>query len=819
MILGLSVLAGLICAGTIVPVVSLTASVSSGLAAFVTELPINMESWSKAEKSVVKTKDGEVFATFYDENREYKTLAEISDAMKKAQVGIEDHRFYQHGALDLTGTLRALVSSSGGTTQGGSTITQQLVRSIRVANAQATGDEDEMRKATEHSIGRKIQELRYAIALEKTMTKDEILEQYLNISYYGGGAYGVEAAAQRWFGVHASELDVPQAAMIAGLVQNPYKFDPELFPGASIERRNNVLDRLADPDVGMITKEEAQQYKQVPFDPSKMKKTKNGCINSKYPFLCQYVESSLIKNGTALGNTEQARKNTLYRGGLEIVTSFDPASQDAAQKRIDSKMDPEDEAIGLIGFLEPGTGRVIALAQSRNKMGMNCKLDKVTGACKLDSKGKVKDKWKGETFYNYFVDAAHGGAEGFNGGSTFKMFGVAAALNEGYGANVRFDAKSNINFKGKTFENCDGPFKLMGDWEVRNPGYGTIDMYRGVSSSVNTYFAQLIESVGVCKTVQMAKKLGLELANGADLVEENGSFPSFILGAVNATPISLMESYATIASGGIHCDTIIVDSITSTITGSNIEPPSANCKRVISKDLAAGVARLLRGSVTSGTSSMLYTPGIEIAGKTGTVPNNQSFWQMGFTPQLVGAAMVSIDTNKRFRSIWAARGRALLSYATLQHSHWTVPGSSTASTGALLAPVFRSTLKAVTGGDYKHFPEPSSEMMNGNGKNSLSIPSCLGMTVDACRSTLTKAQFSMDVNAGGTYDDKAPVGTIVSQSPTGHAPRFSTVTVTVSKGPDPKKKEEEEKKKKEEADAVAAAQPPADPNANPPAQP
>ncbi|MDR1833458.1 MAG: transglycosylase domain-containing protein, partial [Propionibacteriaceae bacterium] len=774
----LSVVGGLICAGMLVPVVSLASSASNGMADFVTSLPTSLDEWQRAERSTLTNSDGTLLATFFDENRIYKSLDEIAPVMVTAQVAIEDHRFYEHGPMDLQGTLRAFLSTSQGVTQGGSSITQQLVRSVLVLNAEAKGDKQAKTLATEQTMARKVRELRYAISVEETMTKDEILEAYLNISYYGGGAYGVEAAAQHWFGVSADQLDLAQAAMLAGLVRNPYKTDPVRFPQEGIERRNNVLDRMAE--LALITEAERDAAKQVPFDPTKVKEVPNGCLSSPYPFICQFAENTILKKATSLGDTEEERKLALYRGGLQITTDFDVKSQKAAQKKISSMIDPKDPVISLIGFLEPGTGRVIAMAQSRPKMGFNYKTDKAGNV--VYKNGDPVEKWKGETFYNYFVSRDMGGADGFHGGSTFKMFVVAAALNEGYGVNVRFNAKSSMQFQGKTFESCDGPFEQINPWEVTG-GAGVINMLSGAAGSVNTYFAQLEESVGMCEVTTMAETLGLKLAAGGSVVENYDHIPAFTLGAVEATPISMLEAYATIASGGIHCDATIISTITSSITGEELEAPDGNCKRVISKDLAAGVAKVLRGSVEHGTSRYVRVPGVQMAGKTGTVPLNRSVWQMAFTPQLVGAAMVSYDNNPRFAKYWKSK-YSFLRNIVLPVSGTYISGQSGSTTGQMLQPVFATVVKRVTGGKYKNFPEPSSKIWNGDGSKLLPLPSCTGDSVGSCKSQLTAKGFSVDVEKKKKYDD-SPEGTVIAMKPSGKAARYSTITLTVSKGPKP----------------------------------
>lgn len=225
MFLVVSVLGGLLIAGLVVPAAGVSAEVSKSTAAAMDALPAELVEVPLAQKSKVLLADGSTLVNFYDGNRQYVTLDKIAPIMQKAQIAIEDHRFYEHGAMDLQGTLRALVSTVRGNTQGASTLTQQYVKMSLISAAQARGDSDGVQKA-QNTITRKIQELRYAIALEKQLTKDQILERYLNIAYYGDGAYGVEAAALNYFGVHASKLTCPRPPCWAGMVRNPVGTNP-----------------------------------------------------------------------------------------------------------------------------------------------------------------------------------------------------------------------------------------------------------------------------------------------------------------------------------------------------------------------------------------------------------------------------------------------------------------------------------------------------------------------------------------------------------------------------------------------------------------
>ncbi|RYZ26692.1 MAG: penicillin-binding protein, partial [Propionibacteriaceae bacterium] len=229
-----SVVCGLLVTAATLPFVGGAAWGAKAARDGMSSLPLAFATPAQAQRSTVLDADGKVLAYFYDQNRTYVDLADIAPVMRTAIVSIEDHRFYEHGPLDAQGTLRAFVKNffAGGVTQGGSTLTQQYVKQVQVNAAALSGNEAAVEAATDSSYQRKLRELRYAVSVENTMSKDQILERYLNIAYFGDGAYGVEAASEHYFGTTAKKLTLPQAAMLAGLVQNPASFDPVTHPGA-----------------------------------------------------------------------------------------------------------------------------------------------------------------------------------------------------------------------------------------------------------------------------------------------------------------------------------------------------------------------------------------------------------------------------------------------------------------------------------------------------------------------------------------------------------------------------------------------------------
>jgi membrane peptidoglycan carboxypeptidase len=688
-----SVLCGVLIAGVALPAVAAAVFTARSTESSLNDLPVAFDTPAQSQRTRVLDANGDVLTYFYEENRVYVELDRIAPIMRQAMIAIEDHRFYEHGPLDLTGTLRALINNlaSGSETQGGSTITQQYVKMVQIEEAKKRGDEAGIQAAQDRSYGRKIRELRYAISVEKNLTKDEILERYLNIAYFGDGAYGVEVAAEHYFGTTAAKLTLPQAALLAGLVQNPTALSPTTNESAALERRDVVLNRMIE--LSVISAADAAKAKRVEFDRDEVATTTNGCQRSDYPFLCDYVYRSLAQT-PSLGSTPEERVNTIKRGGLTVTTAIDPKTQDTIQKAVSNVVGPTDPVIATMNMIQPGTGLIVASAQSRPVMGSNAK--------------------KGETYWNYSASPAMGGAQGFQAGSTFKAFTAAAALAEGIPIAKRYNARPVMDFSNSRFDTCEGRAEVGGQWRVRNSTgtNGVMDMYRAAERSVNTYFVQLALDVGMCDVTKMAEKLGVESSTKTAPISSYDDKPSFTLGTVEVSPMSMAEAYATFASGGIHCDPIILDEITDS-SGKKLATPSANCQRVISTEIAAAMNSLLSRVMTSGTGQRVATAdGRPQAGKTGTIDSNAAVWFAGYTPQVAGAAMISIDNRRKpfVRSADGFRARNLKGYV-VPSTGKTLEGSGSGDAGQeIWKPAMQAYLR---GTPAQRFAPPPSDLVNG----------------------------------------------------------------------------------------------------------
>jgi membrane peptidoglycan carboxypeptidase len=774
-----SVLAGVLVAGLFVPLAGMAGVSSKAAATELESLPTELSTPAPPTRSRVLLANGKTLAYFYEENRVPVELDEIAPVMRQAQLAIEDHRYYEHGALDLKGTLRALVrnSTSDSGTQGGSSITQQYVKMVQVERC--NGDRECIAAAQAKSMERKVRELRYAIALEKKFSKDEILERYLNIAYYGEGAYGVQSAARHYYRTDAEDLTLSQAAMLAGLVQNPDANNPVDNRAAALDRRDVVVNRMLE--LGMISAAQAKKAKKAGFDEDKVKPTRAGCVGTKYPFLCDYVRRSLLKM-PSLGKTEEDRRNMLNRGGLTIRTAIDTKTQDLAQKKVSSVVGPSDPLISTMNMIQPGTGLIVAMAQSRPVMG--------------DSKKE------GETYWNLAADPSMGGIQGYQAGSTFKTFTMAAALEKGIPISKKFNARSPFDFTGRPYQSCVGR-ETVPSYKVRNSvGHSrTIAMTEAAEFSVNTYFIQLELAAGLCNVTKMAEKVGVKLGTqDRDLVEYYQTIPSFTLGSVEVSPLSMAEAYATFAARGVHCSPIIVSKVTNR-NGKSLEVPDAGCKQVVDPEVADGVNKILKSVMDKGTGqrAKVYN-GYDMAGKTGTIDSNEAVWFAGYTPEVAGVAMISIDnTQKPFIKKRAGFRRNGVKNYSVPSTDVYLQGSGSGDAGRLIwKPVMESYLEKVPDTSFK---APSRDVEVGK---QVRVPSLYGLSISAATQKLEREGFTVERRR--VYS-RSTVGTFLGFSPGSNAsvPQFSTIYANYSGGRDPAEVAAERRAREQAAERRAEA--------------
>ncbi|MER5371851.1 transglycosylase domain-containing protein [Streptomyces sp. NPDC002553] len=624
--LGVSVLSGAVLAGIALPAFGALGLAAKGTVESFDELPANLKTPPLSQRTSILDAQGKPIATVYSRDRTVVDLANISPYMQKAIVAIEDSRFYEHGAVDLKGVLRALNKNarSGEVAQGASTLTQQYVKNVFVE--EAGDDPTKVAQAIQQTIGRKIRELKYAIQVEEELGKKKILENYLNITFFGQQAYGVEAASQRYFSKRAKDLTLPEAALLAGIVQSPSRYDPVNDEAEATKRRNTVLQRMAE--VGDVSAADAAKAQKAPLG-LKVTKPKNGCITAVQgaSFFCKYVERVFLSD-PVFGKTKEERSKVWNQGGLTIRTTLDPQTQKSVQESLKDHVYKTDKVAAAATMVEPGTGKILGMGQS-----------------------KPYGYGKNETEYNYSVNKAMGGSNfGFPTGSTFKPFVAAAALEQGRPVNQAYPAPYEMPYPD-TVQTCSGrpwvndgrpKYKLENESETE---VGPFELKKAMELSVNTYFVQMLADIGMCPVVKMTNALGVVQGNG-DKVPEVPS--SMTLGSTGLSPLTMASAYAAFASRGMYCTPIAIESITQTVGGQkkSLEVPKSTCSRAMSEKTADSINTLLSGVTDSGTGRQAGLSGRDNAGKTGTTDERKNAWFVGYTPNLSGAVWVGSATQK-----------------------------------------------------------------------------------------------------------------------------------------------------------------------------
>ncbi|MFF5701950.1 transglycosylase domain-containing protein [Streptomyces sp. NPDC012794] len=623
--LGVSVLSGVVLAGIAIPGAGALGLAAKGTVEGFDEIPANLKTPPLSQRTTILDAEGGLIATVYSRDRQVVPLTAMSPYMQKAIVAIEDSRFYEHGAVDLKGILRAVNRNAqeGGAAQGASTLTQQYVKNVFVE--EAGDDETKVREAQEKSLGRKIRELKYSIQVEEELGKKKILENYLNITYFGQGAYGIESASQRYFSKPAKDLTLEESALLAGLVQSPSRYDPVNDSQEAMKRRNVVLQRMAD--VKDISQAEADEAKAKPVT-LKVTRPKNGCITAVKGagFFCDYVRATFLSD-PVFGKTREERAKVWNQGGLTVRTTLDPQSQEAANASIKDHVNEDDSIATAVTMVQPGTGRVLAMGQS-----------------------KPYGFGKNETQINYSVDKRMGGSNfGFQVGSTFKPFIAAAAVEQGMEPTKVYSAPNKMEYPSPVAR-CSGPAwqnvpvggkRETAENETRDE-IGPYALKTAMEKSINTYFVQMISDIGLCPVMEMTQKLGVVPADGSKLPET----PSIALGSAEMSPLTMANAYAAFANRGVYCTPIALESITDA-HGKALAVPKAKCDRAMSQDTADTINHLLRGVVDSGTGERAGLTDRDNAGKTGTTDNRYNAWFVGYTPNLSGAVWVGSGGSKK----------------------------------------------------------------------------------------------------------------------------------------------------------------------------
>ncbi|HET9653734.1 MAG TPA: transglycosylase domain-containing protein [Kineosporiaceae bacterium] len=634
----ISVLSGGLASGLVMPALSATSAAVNGGVSFFDSLPSALTEPPLMQTTRMLAANGAPIAYFYDENRVEIPLDKVAPVMQAALVAIEDSRFFQHGGIDVRGVVRAAVNNEAGrSTQGASTLTQQYVKNVLLEQAVASGDRVAAQNAVAKNTARKLREMKIAITIEQKLTKPQVLERYLNIASFGEQTYGVEAASLLYFGIHASELDLAQAATLAGMVQEPSTNDPRLHPETARARRDVVLARMLQ--LGVVKQADYQKAHDEPIKVTG-KPLPNGCANAgNYGYFCDYVLNVLEKSPdfTALGSTPVERKTNLMRGGYTITTTVDPRVESVAVRSVFDAIPPTDSS-GLATAavtVEPGTGKIISMAQDRAY--------------------SVKPG-RGMTSVNYSTDTAFGGSSGFQTGSSFKPFTLAAWLAAGHSLNESVDATqrdfpfSDFTACGSHLSNRGAAPYAPGNSEGRETGQ--MSVLDATVNSVNVAYVDMESQLDLCDIAGVAEGLGVHLAAPDRTCKDKATqslptcLPSLTLGVLNIAPLTMAAAYAGFASGGIYCEPMAVTGLakpgSTPGSSADLKVPGSRCKRALDTDVASGVSTALQQVLSRGTAANVgpLDPWPS-AGKTGTTDGPKDTWFVGYTAQRSTAVWVA----------------------------------------------------------------------------------------------------------------------------------------------------------------------------------
>lgn len=642
-----SALCGVLAASLVVPGVAAVGVAARNSIVFFNSLPAELTVDTPSQSTKLLSADGKLIATFYAENRVKVGLDQMSPYIKDAVIAIEDSRFYQHAGVDPQGILRALTSNiTSGERQGASTLTQQYVTNVMNESLLSQDKGHQVILSGQKSVGDKLREVKLAIELERKYTKDQILEGYLNIVFFNRDAYGVEAAARYFFSTTAKDLTLPQAALLAGLVNGPSVYDPAAHPENALQRRNQVLRSMLDQRKISQTEHDAAVATGVEL---KITPGKQGCAHADMgPYFCDYV-SHLVLNNPAYGASPAEREKKLYRGGLTITTTLDSRLQVVAQAQVDATAgaNPDKWGAALVS-IGPGTGKILAMAQN---------------TVFLPAPGKF------DTQLNFNVDAkdANGndlnGAGGFQPGSTMKPFTFAQWLNEGKSLRATVDASRRtypLDFPWKS--SCG---KVLGAYstEQKNAGLGAADdlqnndegYYRpmavdyGLYNSINTATFAEAAQLDFCGIQKMVDAVGLH--SGVDNAPVNMHQLGNLLGAIGVAPLHLANAFATFANDGKYCAPIAIVEVTDA-AGNKLPAEATNCRDAVKPDVARGVNAVLQDVLKRG-SGVYIKPKVQdmvpVAAKTGTSNTNGATWVVGYTSGIATASFFgdTLEGQKR----------------------------------------------------------------------------------------------------------------------------------------------------------------------------
>lgn len=745
-LLSLSSVASLLSFALLLPMVWLgSIGVTATLSVF-ENLPDFIKPVNAAEASnIYAVKNGKpvMVARFFNENRISVEFDEISPNMIRAAIDTEDPRFYEHIGVDWVSLARATLTNvaKAGKGPGGSTITMQYVKNNLLEAAVLSGDPEAIAMQTDsaHALQRKLQEIRLALALEKNYSKQDILAGYLNLSFFGTNINGVEAASEYYFGIHAKDLDVPQAAMLAAMLKGAEDYRPDIEENKerALNRRNYVIQNMAD--AGDISQAEANEYKASPITLN-IQKIPTGCeADQQTAFFCDYVVWT-IRNSPEFGPTQADREALLRKGGLDIYTTMDIKLQRVADNATKTWAPPTDpNKLGSSSVsVQVGTGRVLALTQNR--------VYDQTGA-----------DIPGHTSVNYSTDRPYGGSSGFQTGSTYKIFTLAEWLSKGHTLNEHVDGRIREWDNATDFSSRCG--ELVGTWAPGNDANEPEDLnaIQATSLSVNTAFAYMASKLDLCDIRDMAKRFGVHRADGTELV----SYPASILGINEVAPLTMAAALAGVANKGVYCTPIAIDRVVVRETKSELSVPKSICTQAVSPEIAAAMTKAMKAVINGGTGGASATgDNTPLAGKTGTTDAGVHTWMTGFSSKVSTAVWVgNVSGDVSLRKVNLNGKRA----STVRHDIWRT--------------IMRSANKSYPGAA---FDEPPQSLIDAP---QVIVPVVSGLVPDAASQNLLALQLNTKIivtQVGSTQ----PAGTVAYTRPKSGSvvPVGTQIKIYISKG-------------------------------------
>lgn len=723
-IAGFGALAGVMVTAMISPALAVASVGTNSAVGVFNALPEFIELGEQAQKNTLWAQntsdpaDGYTqIAEVYWQDREEIALEDMSPYLVAAAVAGEDRRFYDHTGVDVNSVVRAALGNvfSGGIESGASTLTMQLVKNTYIQRSQYFATEEERQaayqEAIETSFQRKLNEMKLAIGIEKRYSKDEIVEAYLNITGFGGNTYGVQAAAQKYFGKPATSLTPAQAASLMAIVQYPATRNLEnpANYAANQARRDVILAAMYAEEY--ITEAQYETAINTPVNSSfvNISPPRAGCLAGDVyaRFFCDYVIKN-VENFESLGATPEERNERWRKGGLNVYTTLNMSLQTTAQDRI-WELVPNDEERFELGSattsVEVPTGRVLTMAQ--NKIFNDS-----------EEGGGVE-----ATAVNFNTDRPYGGSSGFQVGSTYKIFALIAWLQRGYGLNEVVDA-SRLELEQAGFlDTCgDGGGPWAGLWEFRNSADLIIPqatVFESTVRSINSAYASMAEQLDQCEIRAAAESLLVHRADGG-ILQTN---PSAVLGTNEIAPLTMATAFGGIAHNGVVCSPIVVDRFV-TDTGETIPGQESSCRQALSPEIAAATAAPMRSVITGGTGSRSNPGGdVPVIGKTGTTDSQIQTWMVGASTNVATAVWVgNIVGDYRLSSYRNG--------TVLRHDIWRV---------------IMQDANEQYGGEA--FPRASERLLQGSG---VSLPDITGLTYDEATVLLESLGLRLEVSDGST---------------------------------------------------------------------